>query len=153
MLHSVRDTAQAAQADQHDPTVEAVNRYRLAMSRLQAAAMMFMATGTASAATEVRDATAEADASMASVLSGPTPDAIKADARLVENIGAGIATASGDLIAMSRQLDQVAGADVEAGSQAMRFAFEKLAETAAERQRSASGSALEAGQSGNRTTF
>jgi methyl-accepting chemotaxis protein len=143
---SVRDTtAQAAQVDQHDPTIEAVNRYRLAMSRLQAAAMMFMATGTGSAATDVRDATTEAAASMASVLSGPTPDAIKVDARLVENIGAGIAAASGDLIAMSRQLEQVAGAEVEASSQAMRFAFEKLAETAADRQRSASSSALAAG--------
>jgi methyl-accepting chemotaxis protein len=143
---SVRDTtAQPTQADQHDPTIEAVNRYRLAMSRVQAAAMMFMATGTGSAANDVRDATTEATASMAAILSGPAPDAIKTDAKLAQNIGVGIATASADLIQMSRQLDQVAGAEVEAGSQAMQSAFEKLAETADERQRSASSTALAAG--------
>jgi methyl-accepting chemotaxis protein len=144
---SVRDTAtQPVQADQHDPTIEAVNRYRLAMSRVQAAAMMFLATGTASAANDVRDAAAEAATNMAAVLSGSTPDAIKADARVVDSIGKAIAGASADLIVMSRQLDQVAGAEVETASQAMRTAFEKLAETAADSQRSASNTALAAGR-------
>ncbi|MDR3530102.1 MAG: methyl-accepting chemotaxis protein [Rhodopila sp.] len=143
---SVRDSAaSAAQADQRDPTIEAVNRYRLAMSRIQGAALMFMATGNGSAANDVRDATAEAAASMAAVLSGPAPDTIKNDARLVDTIGMGIAKASADLIAMSRELDQVAGAEVETASQAMQSAFEKLAETAADRQRSASSTALAAG--------
>jgi methyl-accepting chemotaxis protein len=149
---SVRDTAApVTQADQHDPTIEAVNRYRLAMSRVQAAAMMFMATGTRSAASDVRDATADATAGMAAVLSGPAPDAIKADARTVGSIGGAIAAASTELIAMSQQLDQVAGADVETASQAMRAAFEKLTETAADRQRTASQTALAAGRqaSGN----
>ena len=108
--------------------------------------MMFMATGSGSAANDVRDAAAEATASMEAVLSGPTPDAIKTDARLVDNLGKAIAAASADLIAMSRQLDQVAGAEVETASQAMRSAFEKLAETAADRQRSASNTALAAGR-------
>jgi methyl-accepting chemotaxis protein len=143
---SVRDTAApAAQADQHDPTLEAVNRYRLAMSRVQAAAMMFMATGGGSAANDVRDATVEATTNMAAILSGPAPDGIKADVRIVDNIGKAIATASADLIAMSRQLEQVAGTEVEVASQAMRSAFEKLAETAADRQRTASNTALAAG--------
>ncbi len=143
---SVRDTTTpTTQTDQRDPTIEAVNRYRLAMSRVQAAAMMFMATGSPSAANDIRDAASEASASMAVALSGPAPDAIKADARVVNNIGKAIGGASIDLIAMSRQLDQVAGAEVEAASQAMREAFEKLVETAANRQKSASDTALRAG--------
>lgn len=146
-VDAVRDTTtQTAHVDQHDPTLEAINRYRLAMSRLEASAMMFMVTGSGSAANDVRDATADASASMATVLSGPAPDSIKADARLVDSIGKSIAGASAELITMSRQLDQVAGADVETASQAMSAAFEKLAETAADRQRSASQTALAAGR-------
>ena len=145
-VDSVRETAvPVTQANDRDPTVEAANRYRLAMSRVQAAAMMFLATGTGSAANDVRDATADAAVSMLAILSGPAPDEIKTDARMVENIGNAIATAAADLIAMSRQLDQVAGADVEAASQAMRGAFETLTETTASRQRSASNTALAAG--------
>jgi methyl-accepting chemotaxis protein len=135
-----------AGADQHDPTIDAVNRYRLSMSRVQAASMMFMATGSGSAANDVRDATAEATTSMAAILSSPAPEAIKADAHVVDNIGKAIATASVDLIAMSRRLDELAGTDVENASQAMRGAFEKLTETATDRQRSASGTALAAGR-------
>ncbi len=145
-VDSVRDTATpAARADQHDPTIEAVNRYRLAIARIQGAALMFMATGNGSAVNDVRSATDEAAVTMAAILSGPAPDAIKTDARLVETIGNGIAGASADLIAMSRKLDQVVGTEVEAASQGMRSAFEKLAETAAERQRAASSAASGAG--------
>lgn len=144
---SVRDSAvDTAHADQHDPTVEAVNRYRLAMSRVQAATMMFMAAGAGSAANDVHDATADASDSMAAILAGPAPDAIKADARMVGNIGNGIATASGDLIAMSRQLDDVVGGEVETASRSMGSAFEKLAASAADRQRLASDTALAAGR-------
>lgn len=150
-VDSVRDAAvQPAQANQRDPTIEAANRYRLAISRIQGAALMFMATGTGSAANDVRDATAQADASMATIVSGPAPDAIKADARMVSAIGTGIAIASADLIGMSRQLDQVAGAEVEAASQVMRAAFEKLTETAADRGRAASDTALAAGDEASR---
>jgi methyl-accepting chemotaxis protein len=144
-VDSVRADGASARADLHDPTIEAANRYRLAMSRVQAAAMMFMATGAKSAANDIRDATAEATASMQAVLSGPAPGSVKQDARMVETIGAGIATAATDLVAMSGQLDQVAGAEVEAASQAMRTSFEKLAETAADHGRTASDSALAAG--------
>jgi methyl-accepting chemotaxis protein len=145
-VSSVRGSAEpSGQADQRDPTVEAVNRYRLGMSRVQAAAMMFMATASGSAANDVRDATADATAAMAAILSGPAPDAIKADARMVDNIGKGIGAASADLIAMTRQLDQLAGTEVENASQAMRSAYAKLAEMAADRQHSASNRALDAG--------
>jgi methyl-accepting chemotaxis protein len=142
---SVRDSGVAAQADQHDPLIESANRYRLAMSRVQAAAMMFMATGTKSATNDIRDATADANASMAAILSSSAPEGVKQDAHLVDTIGTGIATAVNDLIGMSGQLDQVAGVEVEAASQAMRAAFEKLAESAQERGGEASGRAVQAG--------
>jgi methyl-accepting chemotaxis protein len=149
---SVRDSAVAgaAQADQRDPTIEAVNRYRLAMGRVQAAAMMFMAAGSGSAANDVRDAMADAAASMQAILAGPAPDAIKADARLTDSIGKAIAGASAELIAMSRQLDQVVGAEIETASQDMQASFEKLVESAASRQRSASSTAQAAGHQASR---
>jgi hypothetical protein len=148
---SVRDTAAATvQANDRDPTVEAVNRYRLAMGRVQAAAMMFMAAGSGSSANDVRDAAADASISMAAVLAGPAPDAIKADARMVDNIGQGICTASVDLIAMSRQLDQVVGAEVETASKDMQSAYEKLVGLAADRQRAASATAQAAGTQASR---
>jgi methyl-accepting chemotaxis protein len=141
----VQSDGAAAHADSHDPVIEAANRYRLALSRVQAAAMMFMATGGKSAANDIRVATAEATASMAAILSGPAPDAVKQDARMVDTIGSGIATAANDLVAMSGQLDQVVGAEVEAAAQAMRAAFEKLAQAAEERGDAASVSAVAAG--------
>jgi methyl-accepting chemotaxis protein len=142
---SVRDRGVAAQADLHDPVIEAANRYRLAMSRVQAAAMMFMATGVKSAANDIRDATAEAAATMAVILSGSAPEGVKQDARMVDTIGAGIAAAANDLVGMSAQLDQVAGVEVESASQAMRAAFEKLAATAEARGGATSNSAVQAG--------
>ncbi|WP_428490610.1 methyl-accepting chemotaxis protein [Rhodopila sp.] len=143
---SVRDSGEQTKADQRDPTIEAVNRYRLAMSRVQTAAMMFMATGSGSAANDIREATADATAAMAAILTGPAPDAIKVDARMVESIGKGIGAASVELIEISRQLDQLAGVEVEQASQAMGSAFDKLAETAADRQHAASNQALAAGR-------
>ena len=134
-----------APADQMDPVIEAANRYRLAVSRVQAAAMMFMATGNKAAANDIRDATADAEASMATIVFGADSPAIKSDAHMVDMIGQGIETASADLIAMSGALDRAAGTDVEAASQAMQAAFEKLAQMAAERGRIASDTAREAG--------
>ncbi|HEX3574674.1 MAG TPA: methyl-accepting chemotaxis protein [Rhodopila sp.] len=143
---SVRDTQAApVQADQRDPTIEAVNRYRLAMSRVQAAAMMFMAAGSGSAANDVKDAAADAAAAMQAVLAGPAPDAIKADARLTDSIGQAIAAASIDLITVSRQLDEVVNTEIEAASQDMQSSFDKLDQTAAGRQRAAADTARAAG--------
>jgi methyl-accepting chemotaxis protein len=142
---SVRADGAAIQADAHDPAIEAANRYRLAMSRIQASAMMFMATGVKSAANDIRIATAEASAAMAAILASPTPEGVKQDARLADTIGRGIATAANDLVSMSGQLDQVAGPEVEAASQAMRAAFETLASAARDRGKAVSDSALAAG--------
>ena len=149
-VDSVRGAAQVTGVDQRDPVVEAVARYRLAMSRIQQAALMFMATGNPSAANEVRDATSEQEVAMSVILSGTGSDAIKADAQMVNAIGKGIATASSDLIAMTRKLDQVAGAEVETSSQAMRTAFEALVEKAAEHAHAAVGMARNAGIQANR---
>lgn len=136
--------------DQHDPTIEAVNRYRLAMSRVQAAAMMFMAAGSGSAANDVRDAAADAAVAMQAVLAGPAPDAIKADARLTDSIGKAIAGASIDLIGVSRQLDAVVDTEIETTSQDMQSSFDKLVQTAADRQRSAAATARAAGRLASR---
>lgn len=142
---SVRDATTQGVADQHDPTVQAATRYRLAMGRLQIAALLFLATGNGAAANDVREAAADAAANMKVILSGPAPDAIKADARLAATIGSGIATSADALIDLSRQLDQLVGTQVEAASRAMQEAFETLASTAADRERHASDSALDAG--------
>ncbi|HBK09431.1 MAG TPA: hypothetical protein DDZ81_26810 [Acetobacteraceae bacterium] len=142
---SVREGGAAALADQRDPNIEAANRYRLALSRVQAAAMMFMATGNKSAANDIRDAIADAEASMAVISFGADSAAIKTDVRMVDTIGKGIEAASNDLVAMSAALDQAAGTDVESASQAMQGAFERLAQMAAERGRDASDIAREAG--------
>jgi methyl-accepting chemotaxis protein len=142
---SVRDGTVGTQANLHDPVIESANRYRLAMSRVQAAAMMFMATGVKSAANDIRDATAEASASMAAIMSGPAPESVKQDAHMVDTIGSGLAQAAKDLVGMSEQLDQVAGVEVELASKDMRAAFEQLAESAEARGRIASASAVLAG--------
>jgi methyl-accepting chemotaxis protein len=142
---SVRDNNAGPQADLHDPVIEAANRYRLAVSRVEAAAMMFMATGVKSAASDIRDATADATANMAAILSSPAPEGIKQDAHMVDTIGSGIAKTANDLVGMSEQLDQVAGTEVEVASRDMRAAFEKLAQSAEARGRAASASAVLAG--------
>jgi methyl-accepting chemotaxis protein len=139
------DDSAAAQPDPRDKPIEMANRYRLAMSQVQAGAMMFMATGLRSAANEIRDAKEAADTAMGAILSGPAPDDVKQNARMVATLGVGIATAANELITMAGQLDEVAGTDVESASQTMRTALEKLAQTAADHGRAASDTASAAG--------
>ena len=140
-VDSVRDAGQAAHVNQLDPVIEAAGRYRLALARVQSGAMMFMATGSGSAVNDIRDGTADAKASMTAILSGSMVEGIKADAQMVDAIGQGIASASADLVSMSRQLDQLTGTDIETASQDVRMAFQKLANAAADRGRAASASA------------
>jgi methyl-accepting chemotaxis protein len=141
---SVRDQGAQTKADDRDPAVEAANQYRLAMSRLQAATMMFMAAGTASASNDVWAATAEAGEAMRTLTGLPLPDGIKAGIATMETIGGSISVAAADLIAMTRELDKLVGGEVENASQDMRAAFEALAETAADRQRNAGNGAVSA---------
>lgn len=144
-VESVRAAGTVAEADQRDPTIDALAKYRLAMSRLQQAALMFLATGNGSAANEVRDATTEQEAAMKAVLDGPAADAIKRDAQVVDAIGKGIASASAELIAIARKLDQAAGPEVEAASQAMRAALDAIVASARQREQSAVATAQQAG--------
>ena len=75
---SVRSNGEKAVAHQGDEAVEAFNRYRLQMGRLQSAAIMFLATGNGSAANEVRDATDKAAIEMAKVREHAASDALRA---------------------------------------------------------------------------
>lgn len=144
-IDSVRSGGQSAELDQRSPEFAELARYRLAMSRIQQAALMFMATGAGSAANEIRDANEEREAAMNALLSADISDGIKADARMAASIGNGIADASNELITLSRTLEQVAGPDVEAASQAVQAAFGAIAAAASERERAAVDSAGEAG--------
>jgi|GEM_PF-473042 len=141
---SVSNATQAVQADQHDPTIEALNTYRLAMTRMQGAALMFMATGNGGASNDVRAAIAEARTSMAIVLASSLSDGVKTDARVTESIGKGLAEASTDLIDMTKRLEEAMGVTIEAASVAMQEAFDQVANAAAAREQAAGEAATEA---------
>ncbi len=142
---SVRAAAPpAARSDQDSPALEALTRYRVAMGRLQGSALMFMATGNPAAANDIGGATQDARTAMTAILSSDADQQIKADARVVDLIGGGIAAASANLIAMTKRLDDVAGPDVEQASQAMQSAFDALAESAAQREGTAAAAARDA---------
>jgi methyl-accepting chemotaxis protein len=144
---SVRSAAApSGEANPNAADIEALTRYRLAMARLQGGALMFMATSNPAAANDIRDAAQQAQTAMAVILGGQAADQIKADARIVDSIGTGIAGASADLVAMTRRMEDVAGVEVETASQAMRAAFDTLAGTAAEQARAASAAAHDASE-------
>ena len=141
---AVRSDGTQAIADHASPVYQTFEIYRLATARLQAGAVMFMATGNGGAANEVRDSTAEADKAMARILSGDTPEALKASARTVQTIGSGIAQAALDLIDRSKQLDAVARDEIETASQAMQQTIGELVRSAALRDASVVATANEA---------
>ena len=157
-VDSVRDTAApaAASADAGNPELQAVTAYRLAMARLQGAALTFMATGSGAAANEVRDAIADADRNMARITSGDpadaakvsgaarVSDAVRADARSVDVFGRAMAQAATDLIAQTRQLQAIAQTEVETASQAMQRAIEQEAQSITARAQAASDHAHQA---------
>jgi len=146
-VNSVRAaSAPAGEANPNSADIEALVRYRLAMSRLQGGALMFMATSNPAAANDIRDAAQQAQGSMVAILTGQAADQIKADARIVDVIGTGIAQASTDLVAMIRRLEDVTGPEVEAAGQTMRAAFETLAAAAAQRENAASAASHEASE-------
>jgi methyl-accepting chemotaxis protein len=130
-------TETAAQ-DQSDPTMVSLNTYRIAMARLQTAALMFLATGNPSAANEVKDAAAESNTAMAAILNGDAPGTVKSDAKMVEALGGGIASAAVDLIAQSRNLERMTQQDVETASKAMQAAIQQVATSVAAHVKSAS---------------
>ncbi len=141
---SVSNATQAVRADQHDPTIEALNTYRLAMTRMQGAALMFMATGNGGASNDVRAAITEARNSMAIVLASDLSEGVKTDARVTESIGKGLAEASTDLIDMTKRLEEATGVTIESASVAMQKAFDQVANAAAAREQAAGEAATEA---------
>ncbi len=151
-VDSVRDTTgpAAASADARNPELQAVTAYRLAMARLQGAALTFMATGSGAAASEVRDAIADADKQMALIMAGDPSDAVKlsdavkADAHSVDIFGKAMAQAAADLIAQTRQLQAIAQTEVETASQAMQHEIEQEAQSITARVRAASDQAQQA---------
>ena len=144
---SVRaETQGTSSAAQNNQVQEELTRYRLAMGRLQGAAMMFMATGNPAAANDIRAATHDAQTSMAAIAAADAVDQIKSDAHMVDQIGSGIMAASNDLIAMTKRLEDVAGPQVEQASQAMGAAFNALAEAAAQREMAAVAAARDASE-------
>ena len=146
-VDSVRAAAQqtgGGSTDLSDPAMLAATQYRLVMSRLQASALLFMATGNGSAANDVKNAATEAATSMEAILSNASSDAIRTDAHTVETIGAGLAKAAIELIDTSRQLDQLAGPQVEAASTRMQASFEALARSAETRAHQAADQAHDA---------
>jgi methyl-accepting chemotaxis protein len=134
----------AANADERNPTLQAITAYRVAMARLQGAALTFMATGSGSAANDVRDAIAEADRSMAAVMSSDTPDAIKSDARSVATIGKSMTDAALQLIDQTKQLESITQTQVETASQSMQQAVEQVAQSIRARVRGVSDQARNA---------
>ncbi len=123
--------------DANNPQVAALTRYRIAMSRLQQSALMFMATGNGGAANEIADANKEQEAAMAAVQAANLPDAVQGDVRLVQTLGKGIADASSDLVRMTRGLDEIAGNDMEKASQALQASFDTLSTVATQQQQAA----------------
>ncbi len=98
------NAAAHAEATETGAVVEQLTRYRLAMARLQSAALMFMATDNPAAANDIRGAIQEAQAAMAAIQGGHIQSQVKDDAQMVDRIGSGIASASTDLIALTKEL-------------------------------------------------
>ena len=140
-VDSVREAGAAAGTDLHDPTQLAFNDYRLAMANLQNAALLFLATDNGTAANEVKDDAQQATSKMATIQAGNATASIKTDAKMVGQIGQGIAAAALDLVAQTRQLDAMAQNEVEAASQRMQQAIGQVADAFAVRVSAASDQA------------
>ncbi|HVY14337.1 MAG TPA: HAMP domain-containing methyl-accepting chemotaxis protein [Rhodopila sp.] len=127
-----------------------LSRYRIAMGKLQQSALMFIATGNGGAANEIRDAKQEQEAAMAALLNADIPASVRDDARLTQTIGKGIAEASIDLIAMTRKLDQVAGAEMDGASRSLEASFQALSAAAERQEQAAVAAASAAGRDARR---
>src|ERR1019366_9045656 len=119
-MDAVREGMSVAAATGDHPGMQDIAAYQLEMSRVLASAIMFMATANGSAANDVRDAASTAGKSMAALLASETPDAVKADARVVDTLGHGIGQAALSLIDQTRQLEGMTNGEVAQANQAMR---------------------------------
>lgn len=139
--------------NQDKPAVEILNRYRLAMSRVQASTMMFMATGATAAANDMRDAANQATEAMKALKGQTLPTGVGTDVRMVDTIGTGLSTASAELVTMSQDADAAVSGEVEVASQEMLAAFGKLSAAAVAGQEAAASTALVAAQDASRNIW
>lgn len=148
--HESLDASEQKAQDTVTPVLAILTRYRLAMSRLQQSALMFIATGNGGAANDVREANKEQDAAMTALIAETPSDAIKNDIHLTQTLGKGIADASFDLITMTRKLDELADSEMDKASQALQTAFASLSTAMKQREQAAIQTAQDAGDDASR---
>ena len=142
-VDSVREGGAVAAVEANGPGTKEIAEYRLAMNRVLSGAVMFMATANGAAANEVREASALAAKTMAALLAGETPDAVKADARTVDTLGRGIALSALELLDQTKRLETMRTEDMAQASQAMREAVGQAVAAFAARVSAASARSVE----------
>ena len=140
-VDSVREGGAAAAGDANAPGVKEIADYRLEMSRVVSGAIMFMATANGSAANSVRDGAAAAEQALTALLDGAAADSVKADAKMVDTLGRGIARAALTLLDQTRRLEEMTAEEMEPASQAMRQTVDAVAAAWSARVTAASGRA------------
>ncbi len=148
--HDSLDATEQKAQDTVTPVLAMLTRYRLAMSRLQQSALMFIATGNGGAANDIRDANKEQETAMAALLAATASDSIKSDIQLTQTLGKGIADASFELIGMTRGLDDLADSEMDKASHALRTAFDGLSTAMRQREQTAIQTARDAGADASR---
>ena len=123
-VDSVRQ--EAAAIDPNAPGMAEITEYRLAMGRVMAGAVQFMATGNGAAANDVRAAVEEADKSMTAFQSGAAVDAVKADGRMAATLGQSIGKAALTLIEQTRAQEDLSGNEMPRRTQALRSAVDAV---------------------------
>jgi methyl-accepting chemotaxis protein len=142
-VDSVREGAATAAADRDRPGVKEIAAYQLAMSRVFAGAIMFMATANGSAANDVHDSAKAAENSMAVLMASDTADTVKADAKVVDTIGRGVSEAAQALIDQTRRLEAMTTGEVEQASQALQQAVDAVVNSFAARAKASADRAAE----------
>ncbi len=128
---AVRSSGVHAEADGSNPVFLAMTRYRQGMDKLQASAMMFLATGNRSAVNEVGDGADTAAKAMADIMNGDAPDTLKSSAKTVATIGDSVVRAVRELIAQAKAMDDISANELATASQALETSIADLARTAA----------------------
>ena len=122
----------------------ALTEYRLAMARIQNAALLFLATGNRGAANEVTDAITQAEKQMSALIRSGLPAETVTDARVMGTIGRGIQDAAQQVVDQTVHLDEFVDTTVQAANQAMSQRLTAAAQVLAERADAAHAEATEA---------
>jgi methyl-accepting chemotaxis protein len=136
--------------DTVNPQLAEMGRYRIAMSHLEQAALMFLATGNGGAANDIRAAKQGQEDAMTALLNDTQDAAIRSDIRTTQTIGKGIADASFDLISKSRSLDDLVGTEMDKATQALQESFGALSGAIGQRQQAAIQTARDSGDAARR---